>query len=90
MVDRHWGVNFDVEKLFLKPDFGVTVAGVKLTGKAELDPWLIGAGVTIVSDAKAKRLWPAELQEGRPRAPFFVAACQALISVFSACLRPAS
>ncbi|TIS48857.1 MAG: OmpW family protein, partial [Mesorhizobium sp.] len=46
MVDQHWGLNFDVKKLFLKPDFDVTVAGAKLTGKAELDPWLIGAGVT--------------------------------------------
>ncbi|MER8615099.1 OmpW family protein [Mesorhizobium sp. M1216] len=46
MVDEHWGVNFDVKKLFLKPDFDVTVAGAKLTGKAALDPWLIGAGVT--------------------------------------------
>ncbi|MER9164867.1 OmpW family protein [Mesorhizobium sp. M0715] len=46
MVDQHWGVNFDVKKLFLKPDFDVMVDGAKLTGKAELDPWLIGAGVT--------------------------------------------
>lgn len=46
MVDQHWGVNFDVKKLFLKPDFDVTVSGAKLTGKAALDPWLIGAGVT--------------------------------------------
>ncbi|MES0026584.1 MULTISPECIES: OmpW family protein [unclassified Mesorhizobium] len=46
MVDQHWGVNFDVKKLFLKPDFDVTVDGTKLTGKAELDPWLIGAGLT--------------------------------------------
>ncbi|WP_352761283.1 OmpW family protein [Mesorhizobium sp. M0217] len=46
MVDQHWGFNFDVKKLFLKPDFEVTVNGAKQTGKAELDPWLIGAGVT--------------------------------------------
>ncbi|MER8899613.1 OmpW family protein [Mesorhizobium sp. M0676] len=46
MVDQHWGVNFDVKKVFLKPDFDVTVDGAKLTGKADLDPWLIGAGVT--------------------------------------------
>ncbi|TIL82782.1 MAG: OmpW family protein [Mesorhizobium sp.] len=46
MVDQHWGVNFDVKKLFLKPDFDVTVAGAKLTGKAALDPWLVGAGLT--------------------------------------------
>ncbi|MHB9433800.1 OmpW/AlkL family protein [Mesorhizobium sp. C089B] len=46
MVDQHWGVNFDVKKLFLKPDFDVTVDGARQTGKADLDPWLIGAGVT--------------------------------------------
>ncbi|WP_352911630.1 OmpW family protein [Mesorhizobium sp. M0923] len=46
MVDEHWGVNLDVKKLFLKPNFDVTVDGAKLTGKAALDPWLIGAGVT--------------------------------------------
>ncbi|MER9482843.1 OmpW family protein [Mesorhizobium sp. M0494] len=46
MVDQHWGVNLDVKKVFLKPDFDVTVDGAKLMGKAELDPWLIGAGVT--------------------------------------------
>lgn len=46
MVDQHWGVNFDVKKVFLEPDFDVTVDGAKLTGKAELDPWLIGAGLT--------------------------------------------
>lgn len=45
-LDQHWGVSFDVKKLFLEPDFEVTVAGNKLTGKAELDSWLIGAGVT--------------------------------------------
>ncbi|WP_439331035.1 OmpW/AlkL family protein [Mesorhizobium carmichaelinearum] len=46
MVDQHWGLNFDVKKLFLKPSFDVTVNSAKLTGKAKLDPWLIGAGVT--------------------------------------------
>lgn len=46
MLDRHWGVNFDVKKLFLEPDFTVKVAGTDLKGKAKLDPWLIGAGLT--------------------------------------------
>lgn len=46
MVDEHWGINFDVKKLFLKPDFDVTVKGAKQTGSAALDPWLIGAGLT--------------------------------------------
>lgn len=46
MVDEHWGVNFDVKKLFLEPKYDVTVGGTALSGKAKLNPWLIGAGVT--------------------------------------------
>ncbi|MGV8936459.1 MAG: OmpW/AlkL family protein [Allorhizobium sp.] len=46
MVDEHWGFNFDVKKLFLRPDFTVNVGGNELSGTAKLDPWLIGAGVT--------------------------------------------
>ncbi|WP_244327711.1 OmpW family protein [Roseibium sp. RKSG952] len=46
MLDDHWGVNFDVKKLFLEPDYSVTVGGTKYHGTAELNPWLIGAGIT--------------------------------------------
>ncbi|MCM2290816.1 OmpW family protein [Allorhizobium sp. BGMRC 0089] len=46
MINDHWGINFDVKKIFLRPDFDVTVGGNKLSGKAKLDPWLIGTGVT--------------------------------------------
>jgi outer membrane protein len=47
MFDEHWGLNVDVKKIFLRPDFTVNVDGVgDATGKAKLDPWLIGAGVT--------------------------------------------
>lgn len=46
MLDEHWGINVDLKKLFLQPDFDVTVAGQKLTGKADLDPWIVGLGVT--------------------------------------------
>lgn len=46
MVDDHWGVNFDVKKIFLRPDFSANVGGAEVNGKAKLDPWLIGAGVT--------------------------------------------
>ncbi|WP_428031092.1 OmpW/AlkL family protein [Ancylobacter sp.] len=46
MLDEHWGLNVDVKKLFLKPDFDVVVAGQKLTGTADLDPWIVGVGVT--------------------------------------------
>jgi len=44
MFDDHWGLNVDVKKIFLDPDFKLN--GGALSGKAELDPWLIGAGVT--------------------------------------------
>lgn len=46
MVNEHWGVNFDVKKLFLKADYETTIGGTDFSGKAKLDPWLIGAGVT--------------------------------------------
>ena len=46
MLDDHWGLNFDVKKLFLEPGFDVNVGGANLTGKANLNPWLIGTGVT--------------------------------------------
>jgi outer membrane protein len=46
MINDHWGVNFDVKKLFLRPEYETTIGGTNYTGKAKLDPWLIGAGVT--------------------------------------------
>ena len=46
MFDEHWGLNVDLKKLFLQPDFDVTVGGAALTGTADLNPWIIGVGVT--------------------------------------------
>jgi outer membrane protein len=46
MLDRHWGVNFDVKKLFLRPDWDGTSSVGPLTGKVNLDPWLIAGGIT--------------------------------------------
>jgi outer membrane protein len=47
MVDRHWGLNFDVKKLYLRPNYDAVVNGaIAVTGRANLDPWLIGGGVT--------------------------------------------
>ncbi|SFT66217.1 outer membrane protein [Pseudovibrio denitrificans] len=46
MIDDNWGVNFDVKKLFLEPDYKVKTDAGTLRGTAELNPWLIGAGVT--------------------------------------------
>lgn len=44
MLDEHWGFNFDVKKIFLRPDVDLTVGGVATTGKLNIDPWIIGAG----------------------------------------------
>jgi outer membrane protein len=44
MIDQHWGINFDVKKIFLEPK--VKVNNGLITGKVKIDPWLIGAGVT--------------------------------------------
>lgn len=46
MLDEHWGVNFDVKKIFLETDWSADLGGTSLSGKAKMDPWLIGAGVT--------------------------------------------
>lgn len=46
MLDEHWGVNFDVKKLFLEPEWKAKLDGAPLSGKAKLDPWLIGTGIT--------------------------------------------
>ncbi len=46
MLDDHWGMNFDVKKIFLEPKWKVDLNGTPLTGKAKLNPWLVGAGVT--------------------------------------------
>ncbi len=46
MIDNHWGFNVDVKKLWLRPSWDGTSNVGALTGKVNLDPWLIGAGVT--------------------------------------------
>jgi len=38
-----WGINFDVKKLFLRPD--VTVNSGAIGARADLDPWIVGAAV---------------------------------------------
>lgn len=47
MIDEHWGVNVDVKKIFLDADVTATIPAVGIvTGKVDIDPWLIGAGIT--------------------------------------------
>jgi outer membrane protein len=42
-LSPHWAANFDVKKLFLRPD--VSVNGGAIGARADLDPWIIGPGV---------------------------------------------
>ena len=46
MIDRHWGLNVDVKKVWLRPSWDGDSNVGALTGQVELDPWLIGGGVT--------------------------------------------
>jgi outer membrane protein len=47
MIDAHWGINLDVKKLILRPNYDAWVNGsIPVTGTASLDPWLFGGGIT--------------------------------------------
>jgi outer membrane protein len=47
MFDRHWGANFDVKKIWLEPSYTAYVNNaIPVTGRANIDPWLVAAGVT--------------------------------------------
>ena len=47
MIDRHWGLNVDVKKLWLEPNYSATVNNaIAVTGRANIDPWLVGGGIT--------------------------------------------
>ena len=42
-LNDHWGVNFDVKKLWV--DVDATINNGAITGEVDLDPWIVGAGV---------------------------------------------
>lgn len=46
MFDRHWGLNFDVKKLYLRPEATGLLGLTPVKAKLDLDPWIFGAGVT--------------------------------------------
>lgn len=41
--DEHWGLNFDVKKIFLRPD--VSLNNGALTGDVTIDPLIVGGGI---------------------------------------------
>ncbi|RXH36750.1 membrane protein [Bradyrhizobium nanningense] len=46
MLDRHWGLNFDVKKLWLRPEYSAAINNaIAVTGRAHIDPWLVSGGV---------------------------------------------
>jgi outer membrane protein len=46
MLDKNWGLNVDVKKLYLRTDAKGMLGAVPVKAKMHLDPWIIGAGVT--------------------------------------------
>ncbi|OXT00781.1 hypothetical protein B7H23_11940 [Notoacmeibacter marinus] len=47
MFTDNWGMNFDVKKLFVETDWeGRDAAGNLFTGEANINPWMIGTGIT--------------------------------------------
>ncbi|MGM4930247.1 OmpW/AlkL family protein [Tardiphaga sp. 37S4] len=47
MIDKHWGWNVDVKKMWMRPDWeGTLASGAAITGQVKLDPWLVGTGIT--------------------------------------------
>jgi outer membrane protein len=47
MIDRHWGLNVDVKKLYLEPSYSATVNNaIPVSGRANINPWLVAGGVT--------------------------------------------
>lgn len=47
MLDRHWGINVDAKKLWLRPEYSATVNGViPVTGRVNIDPWFVSGGIT--------------------------------------------
>jgi len=48
MLNRNWGINVDVKKIMMEPNFdSYTPGGVLVAaGKAKINPWLVGIGLT--------------------------------------------
>ena len=47
MIDKHWGINFDVKRIYMQPNARVTLLpALPIRAKVKIDPWIIGAGVT--------------------------------------------
>ncbi|PZQ88630.1 MAG: hypothetical protein DI534_10730 [Leifsonia xyli] len=45
MIDDHWGINFDLKKIYMRPKVNVRTAGGPISGRAKIDPWVSGVGI---------------------------------------------
>lgn len=45
-IDNNWGLNLDVKKIFLNVDAKTNLGATPVRADVDLDPWLIGAGVS--------------------------------------------
>lgn len=45
-IDDHWGVNFDVKKIWMQPKVSLAANDVPVRGKAKINPLIVGAGVS--------------------------------------------
>lgn len=43
-LSDHWGLNLDIKKIWMEVD--ATISNGAVTGNVELDPWIVGAGVS--------------------------------------------
>lgn len=46
-ITDHLGLNLDVKKVFLSTDVTATTGGTTITGEVDIDPWIVGAGVSL-------------------------------------------
>ena len=56
MIDRHWGINVDAKKVWMRPGYAATADFINpangdviqqqsISGAAHIDPWILGGGV---------------------------------------------
>ena len=46
MINRNWGINFDVKRILMRPTATVTLLpATPVRAKVHIDPWIVGAGI---------------------------------------------
>lgn len=46
MLDEHWGLNVDLKYVHMKPKIDLVAGGADVSGRAKINPWIVGSGVT--------------------------------------------